>query len=108
MRPDRSQSIARDERDTQRRTAILAGLIAGAASLLLAGCGSSDRDEGLAAFPPLEQTASPETAWLADGVRLLDHPAAGLESAGRMPLGSATDLWHSGAPYAFEQIVPKA
>ena len=78
-----------------------------AASLLLTGC-ASDRDEGVAAFPPIEQTTSLEKAWVADVGTLLDQRDASLESAWRTRLDSVTDLNRSGAPYAFEQIAPKA
>lgn len=107
MRSASWQSSARDEGRKLRRPAILVLLISGAASLLLAGCGASDGDEGIAAFPPVKQTTLPETALLADGGTLFNQRDAGLESA-RMQLGPATDLEHSGTPYLFEQIVPKA
>ena len=70
--------------------------------------GASDPDEGVAAFPPVEHITSPETAWLAEIDTLFAQRDSGFESAWRMQLGSATDLTHSGAPYVFEQIVPKA
>ena len=107
MRPAKSQSRVRGERRKQRRTTVLVLLIAGAASLLLTGC-ASDHDEGVAAFPPIEQTTSLEKAWVADVGTLLDQRDASLESAWRTRLDSATDLNRSGAPYAFEQIAPKA
>ena len=107
MSPAKSQSRVRGERRKQRRTTVLVLLIAGAASLLLTGC-ASDRDEGVAAFPPIEQTTSLEKAWVADVGTLLDQRDASLESAWRTRLDSATDLNRSGAPYAFEQIAPKA
>ena len=91
-----------------RRAAILVLLVAAPVSLLLAGCGAADRDEGVAAFPPVEHSALPETAWLADGAAHFDRRDAGLESAWRMRPGFATDLWRSGAPYVFERVVPKA
>ena len=108
MSPARSQSRARGQRRKQRRTAVLVLLIAGAASLLLTGCGASDRDEGVAAFPPVEQTTSLEKAWVANVGTLFNQGDASLESAWRTRLDSATDLNRSGAPYVFEQIVPKA
>ena len=104
----RSQSRARGQRRKQRRTVVLVLLIAGAASLLLTGCGASDRDEGVAAFPPVEQTTSLEKAWVANVGMLFNQRDASLESAWRTRLDSATDLNRSGAPYVFEQIVPKA
>ena len=107
MRSARSQFRPRDGRRKQRRTAIHVLLIAAGASLVLAGCGASDRGGGVAAFPPVERTTLPETAWLADGV-LFDQRVTGLESAWRMRLGAAADLEHSGTPYVVEQIVPKA
>ena len=108
MSPARSQSTVRGHRRRQRRTAILVLAISGGASLLLAGCGASDPDEGVAAFPPVEHITSPETAWLAEIDTLFAQRDSGFESAWRMQLGSAADLTHSGAPYVFEQIVPKA
>lgn len=108
MRPARAQARDRDQHRTPRRAAILVLLVAVPASLLLAGCGASDRDDGVAAFPPVEQATVPETAWLADGAMRFGHPDSDVGSAWRMPPGSATELWHSGAPYVFEQIVPKA
>lgn len=95
-------------RRKQRRPAILALLLAGAASLLLAGCGASDPDEGVTAFPPVEHITLPEEAWIASLVTLFDQSDARLENAWRMQLGPATDLEHSGTPYVVEQIVPKA
>ena len=108
MSPARSQSRVRGQRRRPRRTAILVLAISAAASLLLAGCGASDGDEGAAAFPPVEHMTSSETAWLAEIDMLFDQRDAGFENVLRMQLGSATDLTHSGAPYVFEQIVPKA
>ena len=108
MSSARSQPRVRGTCRTERRTAVLVLLVGAAASLLLAGCGVSDRGEGSVAFPPVEQTTSPKTAWLADGAMLFDQHHAGFESIWRMRLGSVTDLKQSGAPYAFEQIVPKA
>jgi hypothetical protein len=108
MRPASSQSRLRHERRKQRRTAILLLLIAGSASLLFTGCGASDRDEGMALFPPVEQTTLQEAAWLATGDKLFKQRDASLKTAWWMRLGSATDLKHFGAPYVFEQIVPKA
>jgi hypothetical protein len=107
MRTARSQSSVRGQRRKQRRTTVLVLLIGGAASLLLTGC-ASDRDEGVAAFPPAEQTTSLEEAWVASVGTLLDQRDAGLENAWRTRLDSATDLTRSGAPYVFEQIVPEA
>ena len=107
MRTARSQSSVRGQRRKQRRTTVLVLLIGGAASLLLTGC-ASNRDEGVAAFPPAEQTTSLEEAWVASVGTLLDQRDAGLENAWRTRLDSATDLTRSGAPYVFEQIVPKA
>ena len=98
----------RDQRPKQRRAAIFALLVAGAASPLLVGCGTSDRYEGAAVFPPAELTTSPERARLANVGTFFTHREGGLESAWRMRLGSATDLRHSGTPYVFERIVPKA
>jgi hypothetical protein len=83
-------------------------LIAGAASLVLAGCGASDRDESVAAFPPVEHTTLPEEAWIASFDTLFNQRDASLESVWRMRLDSATDLKYSGVPYAFEQMEPKA
>ena len=108
MSPARSKPRVRGQRRKQRRSTVLVLLIAGAASLLLTGCGASDRDEGVAAFPPVGQTTSLEKAWVASVGTLFDQRDAGLESAWRTRLGSATGLWRSGAPYVFEQIVPKA
>ena len=107
MRTARSQSSVRGQRRKQRRTTVLVLLIGGAASLLLTGC-ASDRDEGVAAFPPAEQTTSLEEAWVASVGTLLDQRDAGLENAWRTRLDSATDLTRSGAPYVFEQIVLEA
>ena len=107
MSPARSQSRVRGQRRKPRRTAVLVLPISGAASLLLTGC-ASDGDEGVAAFPPVEHMTSPETAWLADVGMRFDQRDAGFENAWRMRLDSATDLTRSGAPYVFEQIVPKA
>ena len=107
MSPARSQSRARGQRRKQRPTLVLALLIAGAASLLT-GCGASDRDEGVAAFPPVEQTTSLEKTWLANVGTLFNQRDASLESAWRTRLDSAADLNRSGTPYVFEQIVPKA
>lgn len=83
-------------------------LLAGAASLLLAGCGASDRDEGVAAFPPVEHITVPEEAWIASLGTLFNRGDASLENAWRMQLGLTTELEHSGTPYVVEQIVPKA
>ena len=104
--PDAIQ--ARDGRRGPRRAAIFALLIAGAASPLLAGCGASDPYEGAAVFPPAELTSSPEKASLAAVGTFFGQRDAGLQSAWRTLLGSATDLQRLGTPYVFEQIVPKA
>jgi hypothetical protein len=108
MSPARSQSTVRGQGRSRRRTAILVLAISGAASLLLVGCDASDSDEGVAVFPPVEHMTSSQTAWLSEIDTLFDQRDAGFESVLRTQLGSATDLTHSGTPYVFEQIVPKA
>ena len=80
MSPARSQSRVRGQRRRPRRTAILVLAISAAASLLLAGCGASDGDEGPAAFPPVEHMTSSETAWLAEIDTLLDQRDAGFQN----------------------------
>ena len=90
MSPARSKSRVRGERRKQRRTTVLMLLIVGAASLLLTGCGASDHDEGVAAFPPVEQTTLLEKAWVANVGTLFNQRDASRESAWRTRLNSAT------------------
>ena len=107
MSPAGSQSTVRDKRRKQRRTALFVLLAAGAASLLLAGCGAFDGDEGIPAFTPAELTALPEDEWITNGGTVYNQryspldqltPAnvSDLKGVWRIQLDSATDAKYSG------------
>ena len=107
MSPATLQSRLRDRRRKQRRTALCVLLVAGVASLLLAGCGAFGDEEAVPAFTPDQLTALPEQDWITNGGTVfnqryspLDQLTAAnvseLEGVWRINLGSATEAKYSG------------
>jgi alcohol dehydrogenase (cytochrome c) len=82
-------------------------LFVGAAALLLAGCGSSGQEKGIAAFTPEELTAPPQQDWITNGGTIFNQRyspldeltpsnVASLKGVWRIHLGSATEAKYSG------------
>jgi alcohol dehydrogenase (cytochrome c) len=82
-------------------------LVAGAAAVMLVGCGVFDSTEGIPAFDADELTALPEQHWITNGGTVFNqryspldqlNPSnvADLKGVWRVQLGSATELKYSG------------
>ncbi len=94
MRPTSSEIQRRDRpRDWHPRHAGRLLLIAVAALLMVAGCGSGD-DEGVPAFTSDQLTALPAQDWITNGGTVFNQRYSPLEQINRANVSDLKGVWH--------------